>query len=106
MISRSRPGHRGPHVEHRAAQLSLTLAAATAAPPITLTRAQERAFRAQTRRVGLIGAWYAATDAQLHRADRRPASLGLLPWAAAGTGGAARYWLPHPSPRAHPRETG
>ncbi len=93
MIPCSRPGRRGPHVEHRAAQLALALAAATAATPVTLTRAQEQAFRAQTRRVGLIGAWYAATDAQLHRADR---------WAAAGTGGAARCWLPHPSPRARP----
>ncbi|WP_261568980.1 hypothetical protein [Frankia gtarii] len=68
------------------------------ATPVTLTAEQEWAFRARTRRVGMIGASYAAADAELRRSDRRPAGADLPALPATGgtdrseTDGPAETW--------------
>ncbi|WP_055748397.1 hypothetical protein [Frankia sp. AvcI1] len=96
----TRPPSRGRgsrfRTEHRAALLRLS-ARPPQVPAGRLTDEQERAFRARTRRVGMIGVWYAAAAAELHRSDRRPAGIGLPP-AAAGAdrsetdGPTAAWW--------------
>ncbi len=71
MTLRPRPGRGGPHAEHLAAQVGLTLASPTTATPVTLTPAQERAFRNRTQWVVQVHACYAAVNVDQGRLDRR-----------------------------------